>query len=199
VYPSSTTVYGAWPGSGFHSEDEPPKPLPGFTYSEHKVAAERVLLSGPARPTVIVLRGCVVVGGGAESFILSSLGLPLIPLPSGADPPMQFLHIDDYVTAVEAAAAARRGGIFNVAGTGTIRLQELIEALGSRSIGIPELLLRRLIDVSWRLRLQSRSPAAGLALVRHPWLASIEKIRSRLGWEPRRSSEEAIGAWAAGR
>lgn len=200
VYPSSTTVYGAWPDTGFHDEQEQPRPLPGFAYSEHKVEAERLLLAGPSEaPTTIVLRGCVVVGPGSDNFILSSLALPLFPCPAGADPPMQFLHVDDYTTAVEAALNAPRSGIFNVAGSGTIRLRELVAAVGSRAVAVPEPLLRRIIDLSWRLRLQNRSPSNGLALIRHPWLASIDRIESELGWRPHRSSAEAVAAWSAAR
>jgi UDP-glucose 4-epimerase len=194
VYPSSTTIYGAWPQSGFHTEDEDPRPLPGFAYSEHKVEAERILLDGD--PTVVVLRACVVVGPGAVNFILSSLRLPILPYPAGADPAMQFLHVDDYTAAVGLALRAERSGLFNIAGGGTVRLSELTGALGTRAVPIPEPLLRRLIDLTWRLRLQSRSPANGLALIRHPWLASTARIERELGWLPAFSSSEAILCWA---
>jgi UDP-glucose 4-epimerase len=194
VYPSSTTVYGAWPEAGFHTEDEDPRPLPGFTYSEHKVEAERILLDGD--PTIVVLRACVVVGPGADNFILSSLRLPILPYPAGADPEMQFLHVDDYTAAVGLALRAEKPGLFNIAGEGTVRLSELTRALGTRAVPIPGPLLRRLIDLTWRVRLQSRSPANGLALIHHRWLASTERVEQELGWRPAFSSNEAILAWA---
>jgi len=196
VYPSSTTVYGAWPGTGLHTEDEEPRPLPGFTYSEHKVEAERILLDGGADPTVVVLRGCVVVGPGADNFILSSLRLPILPYPAGADPEMQFLHVDDYTEAVSLALRAQQPGIYNIAGEGTIRLRDLPRALGTRAVPVPEPLLRRIIGLTWRLRLQSRSPASGLPLIHHPWLASTARIEQQLGWKPSCSSAEAIRRWA---
>lgn len=194
VYPSSTTVYGAWPDSGFHTEDEDPRPLPGFTYSEHKVEAERILLDGDT--TAVILRACVVVGSGADNFILSSLRLPMLPYPAGADPEMQFLHVDDYTAAVGVALRSEGSGVFNIAGDGTVRLGDLTRALGTRAVPIPEPLLRRAIDLTWRLRLQSRSPANGLALIRHPWLASTTRIEQELGWRPSFTSRQAIGRWA---
>lgn len=199
VYPSSTTVYGAWPGSGFHTEDEEPRPLPGFTYSEHKVEAERILLGAADDMTVIVLRGCVVVGPGADNFILSSLALPILPYPAGADPELQFLHVDDYTAAIGAALRAPDSGVYNIAGRDTVRLRDLARTLGTRALPIPAPVLRFVIDATWRLRLQNRSPGNGLPLIRHPWLASTARIEEALGWRPERSSLEAIGDWAGNR
>jgi UDP-glucose 4-epimerase len=201
VYPSSTTVYGAWPGTGLHTEDEAPRPVPGFTYSEHKVAAERLLLDAAARggPGVVVLRGCVVTGPGSDNFILSSLALPVFPVPRGANPDMQFLHVDDYVAAVGAALETPATGIYNVAGAGTISLRTLAAMLGTRVTVVPEGVLRRVVEWSWRLRLQNRSPAPGLAFISHPWLGSIDRIGAEMGWRPDRTSREAVAAWAADR
>jgi len=201
VYPSSTTVYGAWPGTGFHTEDEVPRPVPGFTYSEHKVAAERLLFDAAGRggSEVVVLRGCVVTGPGSDNFILSSLALPFFPVPRGANPDMQFLHVDDYVSAVAAALDAAATGVFNVAGAGTIPLRTLAAVLGTRVVVVPENVLRPVVEWSWRLRLQTRSPAPGLAFISHPWLSSIDKAADELGWCPARSSREAVAAWAAER
>ncbi len=199
VYPSSTTTYGAHPRAGFHTEDGPQRPPPGFAYSEHKVEAEQILRSAArdGGPDVVILRSCVVLGPGADNFITSSLSLPIMPVVAGADPAMQFLHIDDYVTAVEAALSAPHPGTWNVAGSGTVSFRELAHLAGSRVVSVPEPILRRLVDITWRMRLQSRSDASGLVLARYPWLASIERIERDLGWVPRHSSRAAVEAWAA--
>lgn len=201
VYPSSTTVYGAWPGAGPHREDEPPRPIPGFAYSEHKVEAERTLraVGSEGGPSVTILRSCVVAGRGARGFIFDSLSLPVLPVVADRDPEMQFLHIDDYVDAVLVALHAPTSGTYNVAGIGTVRVREMARIIGSRILPVPAPILRSTIAWSWRLRLQQRSPPGGLDLITHPWLASTETIARELGWRPSRTSEEAIRAWAAGR
>jgi UDP-glucose 4-epimerase len=198
VYPSSTTVYGARAGSEPHTEDEPPRPMPGFTYSEQKVEAEEALTAGERAGglSVVILRACVVAGPGAVGFILESLSLRVLPLVAGADPGMQFLHIDDYTAAIEAALATHRPGIYNLAGHGTVRPREMAAVLGSRVVSLPGTVLRGVIRWTWRLRLQGRSPEAGLAFITHPWTASIEKAEWELGWMPRHSSRDAIAAWA---
>lgn len=201
VYPSSTTVYGAWPDSAPHFEDEEPRPVPGFSYSEHKVAAERALLSAAASggPLVVVLRACVVLAPGADNFIASSLGLPVFPLPAGADPPMQFLTLADYLSAVESALSASQTRVYNVAGRDTIRVRDMVRLAGGRPLPMPDRLLRTVVDGTWRLRLQHRAPAAGVAFIRHPWLASTERIESELGWTARSTSREAVESWARNR
>ena len=201
VYPSSTTVYGAWPGAGLHREDEAPRPIPGFVYSEHKVEAEQVLRAAESAggASVSILRSCVVAGRGARGFIFDSLSLPVLPVVAGRDPEMQFLHIDDYVDAALVALHAPTSGTYNIAGIGTVRIREMAAIIGSRVLPVPGSVLRSTIAWSWRLRWQHRSPPSGLELITHPWLASTEAIERELGWRPQRTSEEAIRAWAAGR
>ncbi len=200
VYPSSTTTYGAWPGTGFHTEDEPLRPLPGFAYSAHKAEVE-TLLGDAARsggPAAAVLRACIVLAPRAVNFITASLALPVMPVCAGADPPMQFVHLDDYVAAVEAVLVAARPGTWNVAGSGTVSWRALIEIAGSRPLPVPEGVLRRLVDVTWSLHLQDRSDSSGLPLTRYPWLASTERITRELGWSPRFTSLQAVESWAGG-
>jgi len=202
VYPSSTTVYGAHPGfTRPFREDDPPNPVRGFQYSEDKVAAERLLnVYGDEHPesAVSILRGCVVMAPGADNFITSALGKPLLPVPAGANPEMQFLHAEDYSAAVEAVLAARTKGIYNMAGTGTVRWREMVAAAGGWLLPVPGPVLTSIIALSWRLRLQNESPACGLNLIRYPWLASTEKIKSELGWEARHTSMGTLLSWRRG-
>jgi UDP-glucose 4-epimerase len=123
----------------------------------------------------------------------------ILPTAAGHDPPMQFLDVEDYLGAVDAALAAGAPGTFNIAGEGTIRVSEMAGLLGTRLLRIPERMLRSVIDWSWTLRLQRRSPAVGLDLIVHPWLASIGAAAGGLGWRPTRSSRDAVAGWAASR
>lgn len=200
VYPSSTTTYGAWPGSGFHTEDEPLQPLPGFAYSAHKAEVETLLRDAEADggPKAAILRACIVLAPGAANFITASLALPVMPVCAGVDPPMQFVHVDDYVAAVELVLRAGRSGTWNVAGGGTVSWRELIDLSGSRPLPLPERVLRWLVDLTWNLRVQGRSDSSGLLLTQHPWLASTERITRELGWRPQYSSRQAAQVWANG-
>lgn len=203
VYLSSTTVYGAHASyTRPYVETDSPAPVAGFTYSEHKVEAEALIERfTEAHPEVAasVLRGCVIMAPGADNFIADSLSMRLLPAAAGSDPEMQFLHIDDYASAVEAVLVKRAVGVFNIAGSGTVRWRDMVRMAGGRVVPVPAGLLRKVIDVTWGLRLQNRSPSSGLAFITYPWLASTAKIESELGWKARHSSRDALEAWISGR
>jgi len=200
VYPSSTTVYGARPGEAApHPETDPLRPTPGFRYGEHKAEVERYLATYAAtHPAlkVTVLRPCIVLGPGAVNFVAELLAMKRLPVVAGADPEMQFLAADDLGSAGLAVVEQRAAGIFNLAGSGTIRWREAIRLCGSHPVPLPSRLLRSLADASWALRLQHRSPSGGMELIRHPWLADTRRARQVLGWEPRHPSRRVLELWA---
>ena len=203
VYLSSTTVYGAGPKRHRPAvEDDPVNPVRGFQYSEHKAAAEQLILDHSGRSPnmrACILRGCVTMAAGAENFITQAFGRRVLPVPAGANPAMQFLHLDDYTTIVETALARRASGIYNIAGNGTLRWRELVQTAGATAMPLPAPVLRGLTGLTWRLRLQGYSKAAGLNFIQYPWLASTDKARSDLGWRPKHSSREAVADWANSR
>ena len=203
IYLSSATVYGAHAGNHEpFAESDPTNPVNGFTYSEHKVEAEQLVIGhGEAHPecAVSVLRGCVVMGPGADNFITESLGMKFLPVPLGTNPDMQFLHVSDYAAAIEAVFRMRVSGVYNIAGSGTVTWREMVRTAGARPVPTPTLLLKGAVSFSWKLGLQQRSSSAGLAFIRYPWLVSTEKIEGELGWKPERSSREALDSWASSR
>jgi UDP-glucose 4-epimerase len=202
VYPSSATVYGAPPGGARpHPETDPLQPEPGFRYGTHKMEVESLLEGfAAAHPEVLVtiLRPCVVLAPGAANFVTDLLRLRLLPVPAGADPEMQFLHADDLSAAVRAVLERRAGGVFNLAGKGTVRWREAIRLTGGRILPLPARLLAVAADLSWRARLQRRSPSEGINLIRYPWLADTTAARQGLGWEPRYSSRQVVELWKEG-
>jgi UDP-glucose 4-epimerase len=199
IYLSSATVYGAHPTYiRPYVETDAPNPVPGFTYSEHKVEAEALLTEyADKHPecAVAILRGCVVTGPGADNFITDSLSMRFLPVPAGANPEMQFLHIDDYASAVESVVKQNAAGVFNIAGSGTVKWREMISMAGNTAIPAPAPVLKALTGISWKTGLQQRSPASGLAFIQYPWLVSTEKIESELGWHPKHSSRATVGQW----
>ncbi len=203
VYLSSTTVYGAH-GSYTrpYIETDPVNPVKGFQYSEQKLEAERLLAEyASSRPqtAVSVLRGCVIMAAGAENFITQALGKGILPVPMGANPQMQFLHVDDYLSAVGLTLAQGASGVYNLAGEGTVPWRDMVATAGARLVPVPGPLLRGVVDLSWRLRLQGQSPACGLNFITYPWLVSTSKFEKELGWRPHVGSRAALQEWAVAR
>lgn len=203
IYLSSATVYGAHPVNETpFAETDPVNPVRGFTYSEQKVEAEQLVLDhAQSNPNcaVSILRGCVVMGAGAQNFITESLGLRFLPVPLGANPKMQFLHVDDYCSAVEAVLMHRSQGVFNIAGSGTVSWREMVRIAGGKAVPTPAFMLKGMTELTWRLGLQQRSSSAGISFIRYPWLVSTEKMAKELDWKPAHSSREAVEAWASAR
>ena len=204
VYLSSTTVYGARPGAESpYTEDSPVRPVRGFQYAEDKAAAERLLETFAADnpgACVTVLRGCSVMAPGCADYVTRVYSRLARVRIAGADPEMQFIHLDDLVEALEMCLLEAVPGVFNVTGEGTVTHSEIARAAGRRSVAVPAPLLAFIVQAAWTLRLQSDSPARSLAMVRWPWVASNEKLTRETGFRPRYTSREALttSALAAG-
>lgn len=205
VYLSSTTVYGPNAGDAQpYTEASPVRPVRGHQYAEDKAATELMLAAFSAdhpETAVSVLRACPVMGPRSESFVTEALRKPALVRAWGADPPMQFLHEEDLMEALELCLLEPVAGVYNVTGEGTVAYSEVARVLGKRCIAGPGWLVGFAMEASWALRLQSDSPGCGLALVRWPWVASSAKLTRETGWRPRYTSREALEAssLAAGR
>ena len=184
VYLSSATVYGAHRDNpNAMAEEVEPRPLRGFSYSEDKLASEKLIESFGARAgaEVTILRACPVLGANADNAIAGAFLKPILLGVWGHDPPMQFLHEDDAAGVLARCLLNPAPGLYNVAGEGTVRWSELARLLGRPLLKLPAPLAYAAAAATWALRLQSDSPASGLSFVRYPWTASTEKVRRKLG------------------
>ena len=196
VYLSSTTVYGARPGAEQpYTEESPVRPVRGFQYAEDKAATELMLKDFAADnpgACVTVLRGCTVMAPRCENFVTQVFSRLALVRIAGADPQMQFIHLDDLLEALELCLLEPVPGVFNVTGEGTIARSEIARIAGRHPVPMPASLLALVAQVTWMLRLQSDSPACGLAMARWPWVASNEKLARETGFRPRYTSREAL-------
>ena len=202
LYFSSATVYGAHRDNPIPlTEEAPARPNRGFAYAEEKAAAEGVLrafaLQHP-EACVTVLRGCVVLGPTADNFVTGALAKPFLVGVTGCDPPLQYLHEEDLAEAFVRLLQGPLPGVFNIAGEGTVHYSQAARLLGRPLVWLPAPLLYPLTDLAWRLGLQRESPAAGLDLIRWPWVVSTERLRKETGFSPRFTSQEALEAYTKG-
>lgn len=198
VYLSSTSVYGAHPDNPEAlSEDMPARPVAGSQYSEDKLQSEKLVAKFAAESpgvTVCVLRCCPVMGANADNFIARAFDKPFLVAVSGANPPMQLIHEDDMVRCMEEAVLGNAAGLYNLAGHGSIGWREMASARGRLVLSAPAWLLYPATQLAWALRLQSDSPALGLDMVRHRWIADTGKIEREMGFRPRFSARDAWDA-----
>jgi UDP-glucose 4-epimerase len=195
---SSTTAYGAFSDNPVPiHEHQPVRGVPDFEYARDKAECDRLCqlwaLRNPERVMTIV-RPCIVMGPNVDNYIVrlwtnqpfqADLGLPAIPF--------QFVHEDDVVEAIVRLLDGRHGGAFNVTGDGTVPGDELAELIGMPRRRIPLKLYWQLAGLMWRLR-RSETPPGNIHFAIHPWVASNEKLKETLGWQPQHTSLEAFEA-----
>jgi UDP-glucose 4-epimerase len=193
---TSATAYGAFPDNPVPiAEDWPVRGVPSFPYACHKTEADRLCqlwaLEHPDRVMTIV-RPCIVFGPNVDNYIVrlwtnqpfqAEFGLPQQPL--------QFVHEDDLVEALELLLHGRHGGAFNVAGPGEMTPAECADLIGLRRRRVPLKLYWRLGAVMWALR-QSETPPGNLHFVIHPWVVATDKLEQTTGWRARHTSRETF-------
>jgi UDP-glucose 4-epimerase len=189
---SSATAYGAFPDNPVPiAEDWPVRGVPSFPYACHKTEADRLAqlwaLEHPDR-TMTIVRPCIVFGPNVDNYIVRLWTEQPFQVDLGVPPqPLQFVHEDDLVDALERLLHGGHGGAFNVAGEGTMLTTECADAIGMKRRRVPLGAYRRLVAAMWKLR-QAETPPGNIEFVIHPWVVSTEKLERTTGWSPRHTS-----------
>ena len=177
-------------------------------YGRQKSAVERILDEvEAAHPTMLVSRlrpGLIFqaeAGPEIRNYFLGALvprlllralpalRLPVQPWPAGVV--AQCVHADDVADAYWRVVRDRAAGPFNVAAEPPLSPQSLGPLVGARRyLPIPVPLVRALVAISYRLRLQPTDPGWVDMAVVTPVMAT-DRIRG-LGWEPRHASTDTV-------
>jgi ferritin-like metal-binding protein YciE/nucleoside-diphosphate-sugar epimerase len=205
VHASSVGAYSRGPKDREVDEGWPTDGTATSFYSRHKVAAERQLDRFEAdhpKTRVVRLRPALIfkdeaateirrlfVGPFLPNFILRR-GL-LLALPRVDRLRFQAVHSEDVGQAYLRAVLADVDGAFNIAAEPPLSAGEMAERIGVRSFPVPARVVRRLADLSWRMRLQP-TPPGWLDMALNVPLMSSERARVELGWKPRHSGVEAL-------
>jgi nucleoside-diphosphate-sugar epimerase len=194
VYLSSVSVYGAHPDNDFPlTESSALRGTPGLPYSEDTRDVEHWLWPWlEAHPDVAatILRSAFVLGAGVDNFMTKPFEMPRFPVVKGHKPPMQFVHLDDIVSAIVHAVDQRLTGAYNVCAEGWLSFDEVIAIAGSHTVEVPEEVAFGLADRTYALGL-SDIPSGVVAHVMHPWVMSAEALIAT-GWRPRHTNRDAL-------
>ncbi|NII41791.1 nucleoside-diphosphate-sugar epimerase [Curtobacterium flaccumfaciens] len=197
-----TPVDESWPADG----------IPTATYSVHKAENERAMdVFEREHPDVVVTRmrpGLVFQRDAAAEIrglflghlvpmrIVRWIRWAVLPLPYPFV--FQAVHADDLADAYWRAIDRKAGGAFNIAAAPVLtppRMARVFGMLGA--VRVPLGLVRGLVTLTWRLRLQPTDAgwvdiAAGVPVMR------TDRAREVLGWEARHSAEDAMRDLVAG-
>jgi nucleoside-diphosphate-sugar epimerase len=219
VYASSVAAYG------FHAdnpvpltEEVPTRGTDAHPYSAMKAAVEEVLheILDPSDVQAYIFRPCIVAGPeapmlvaqipyvrwgdrlpGAVRQLFDTVPIlrPVLPDPGV---PFQLVHHDDVASAVRAAVVGRGApGVYNLAGSGEVRMRDLADALGYYTVPVPDLAVDATAEIVARLPFLP-DEATWIEAVRVPVLMDTAKARRELRWRPKHDALETLRETVAG-
>jgi UDP-glucose 4-epimerase len=205
VYASSVGAYAPGPKDRAVDESWPTTGIESSYYSRHKAEVERILDGIEAEAPslrVVRLRPGLIFKRDAASEIRRLFAGPLVPSPLVRssliavvpDHPrlvVQAVHSLDVGEAYRLAVRGDARGPFNIAADPVLDPAQLANALGARRLRVPAAALRAGAAVTWRLRLQP-SEAGWVDMALNVPVLDYTRAREVLGWEPRRTSVEAL-------
>jgi nucleoside-diphosphate-sugar epimerase len=197
VHMSSLGAYTPRADDAPVDESWPTEGITTLAYSEHKVAVERALdrheAAHPDAPLVTRLRPGVVAQRDAGSALLRYALPDLLPagvlkyvpvLPVDRSLVFQCVHADDVADAVVRVLQRRPGGAFNLVADPPITRDDIAEALGARPVHVDRRVLRAVVALGWRARVQSLDPG-WIDLAFAVPLMDAGRAHRELEWHPR--------------
>jgi len=196
IYLSSLAAVGPMPTSTAYAEDVSPRPR--SPYGRSKLKGEAAVLAVRDRLHVTVLRPPVVYGPRDRGVLEVArwVARGLLPMPAGPARTLSLCYVQDLVTALLTAGAARvpSGEIFHVAGDGAFTWEQvggaLGEALGAQPtpVRIPLPILRALATGAdawaWLTRRPQYFSRGKVREAAGHWLCDTGKARRQLGVVP---------------
>ncbi|MFG2715506.1 NAD-dependent epimerase/dehydratase family protein [Streptomyces goshikiensis] len=211
IYASSVGAYSPGPKDQTVDESWPTHGWPQAAYTREKAYLERLLDAYEyAHPDVRVVRmrpgflfkresaseqRRIFAGHLAPGRLVRAGLIPAVPDLPGLR--FQALHTDDAAAAYLAAVSRPVSGAFNLAADPPVDARVLAGIFDARSFSMPAAALRTALAAAWKLRLVPASPDLFDAVLRLP-LMDGARARTELGWEPRRTSVEALQEFFAG-
>jgi nucleoside-diphosphate-sugar epimerase len=205
LYASSVGAYSHGPKDRQVDEAWPTDGTPTSFYARHKAEVERQLDSFEAEhPEIRVVRmrpGLIFKAEAADEVRRLFIG-PLLPrvvlrrrlVPVVPDLPrlrFQAVHSLDVGDAFRRALVSDARGAFNLAAEPVLGSGELAEVMGARRVRLPAAVLRHGADLTYRLHLQP-SEKGWVDMALGVPLMSSARARTELGWQPSRTSVDAL-------
>ena len=207
VYASSVGAYSPGPKDRKVDESWPTGGIETSFYSRHKAAVETILDSfEAAHPEVRVVRvrpgltfkreaatqiRRLFVGPFLPNALVQRRLIPVLPIPRQLR--MQCVHTDDLAELYRLAICRDDArGAYNAAVDPVLDGASFGAMLGARPVAAPAALVRAGAAAAFKLRLQPSEPGWVDMGLQVPLMDS-SRAQRELGWEPRRTADEAFG------
>lgn len=191
---SRATAYGfSYKNYGLMEEDRVPL-LESDALEQRWLRAESLVLPAAGlspRESAVCLR-FASIADAREGDFLTRMFIGRMAFPAaGYDPRVQFVSLDDAASAIVAAAGSEATGIFNVAGEGCVELRRALKAAVPVRVPIARAFQRPIRTFLNRIGV-GRSPDDSVDQIQYNWTVSSERARRELGFQPTRSSAQAL-------
>jgi nucleoside-diphosphate-sugar epimerase len=193
VFVSSALVYGAAANNPVPlTEDATLRPDVEFVFARQLASAEELVeqwrLARAGRATC-VLRPAVALASGGGSALAAALVYGLGRRIAEADPPSQFLHLDDLASAIALGVGERLDGVYNVAPDGWVPGERVRALSGERPrLPLPDRFRELVSGLRWRFT-KGPIPPGLLPYTLEPWVISNGRLRAA-GWNPTVTNEQ---------
>lgn len=115
--------------------------------------------------------------------------LPVLPLDRSLTIPV--IHADDVADAIVRAVERRAAGPFNLSGEPAVHRDDIANILGAKAIHVPAPVLRALVQLSWRARLQPIDEG-WLDMAFTVPLLDTQRARTLLDWSPQHDALDTL-------
>lgn len=178
-------------------ESDPCRGNPEFAYADHKRQVEEMLAEARAEhPGLeqVVLRVGTVLGAGTENQITALFHRKALLAVRGAESPFVFIWTKDLARILRRAATDGPPGIYNVAGSGTLSVEEIAARLGKPVRRVPPWALKAALGLARPLGLSRYGPEQVRFLQYRPVLANDALIEV-FGYTPELTTEQVFALW----
>lgn len=195
IVTSSGAAYGYWQDNPeWLTEDMPVRGNKDYFYSDHKRQVEEMLARyREEQPQLqqVILRPGTVLGPNFENPITNMFEKKIISGIAGSDSPFVIIWVDDLVHYLIESCVSDVQGVFNVAGDGTLTLQDIAKRLNKPFLAVPALLIKVALGLLKPLGLSQYGPEQ-VKFVQYRPVLSNQKIKQQFVYQPQKTTRQAF-------
>lgn len=196
VVASSAMVYGAWPDNPIPiTETAPVRPNPEFGFGVVRAEIDELAnrWADESDGGVTIVRAATTLARGRENGLANLLRNSAALRNVQGDAPAQFLHAEDFATAIEVLVVGGHLGTFNAAADRWLRADEVAALRGTPDtvVRVPGFVISAVSEA--RRRLGATTHPGLTPYLQHSWVIANDRLKAT-GWAPEFSNEEAYVA-----
>lgn len=192
---SSGAAYGYHPDNpSWIDESDPLRGNDEFAYARHKRLVEEYLAEQRrVHPELkqLILRPGTVLGRQTRNQITQLFEKKRLLAIRGSDSPFVFIWDEDLLRIVEKGIIESQVGMFNLAGDGALRIDEVAKRLNKPLLRLPAALLKTALTVGHRLGLSRYRPEQ-INFLRYRPVLSNRRLKEEFGYQPQLSSAQVL-------